>query len=801
MKLWRYGRAIERLGKRYRLDNLLGSGSVADVCLAWDEREQREVAIKVVKSDDLDQETLGRFQQEARYSASLDHPHILHVYGALGLELVDKEKKSIVPYIVMEYARGGDLHKRLAHGEPYPFDQALSVFAQVCEAVQYAHDHGVIHRDIKPLNILFRRLPDGAEEAVLGDFGLAVAIDATHHTFAHGGTLAYMAPEQFTGHATPASDIFALGVLLYQLCTGRLPFRRALQDLYQPSMATLPAPPSSLNPGAPPALDGVIMRALNHDPMQRYPGALALWEAVSGAIIRSAPPLSIAAHAGNSTPSAPAALLSPSSDLDEDRPIPVLPPVLVWEEDEDDMPVALSALRGGQQTPLPDTNIPEDLPIPLPALRKMTHPNTRRLPLRRWAIIVSVITLLVILIFGSIMALAAPGVLGSIIGHVAGSVAPGASDAVVTITPRSQLLTEIFAIQGVTRSPNSANRQVQATQLTYTTPPSTKTVNATGHNQMPATNATGSLTFFNGSTSVQVVLADIVFNVNGGVQIENTVKAVIPAGNPPNSFGSVTVPARAVTSGSRGNIPAYTLKGVGCCGSPISVSNTAAFHGGQDPQNYTFVQQSDVDNAASALRTQAMTGFNSQKKAGQQLVAEPSCNTKTTASPPVGAKANSVTVTVTATCSGEVYDLAGADKLAAHLLAQKAATNPGAGYALTDNIVTHAPQITSVEQSGTIDLVIKTQGVWVYQFSAAAKTHLAQVIAGKSKEAALALLLQLAGVAQASISIANNGTTLPTDPTQISFTVQSVPGAPTPTVTATSGPPITPVAFPTMSNG
>jgi len=196
-----------------------------------------------------------------------------------------------------------------------------------------------------------------------------------------------------------------------------------------------------------------------------------------------------------------------------------------------------------------------------------------------------------------------------------------------------------------------------------------------------------------------------------------------------------------------------------------------------------------------------MTGFNGQKKAGQQLVAEPSCSTKTTASPPVGAKANSTTVTVTASCSGEVYDLAGADKLAQKLLAQKAASNPGAGYALTGNIVTYPPQITSVEQSGTIDLVIKTQGVWVYQFSDAAKTHLAQLIAGKSKDAALALLLQQAGVAQASISIANNGTTLPTDPTQISFTVQSVPGAPTPTVTATSGPPITPVASPTQGNG
>ncbi|MGB8346662.1 MAG: baseplate J/gp47 family protein, partial [Ktedonobacteraceae bacterium] len=414
--------------------------------------------------------------------------------------------------------------------------------------------------------------------------------------------------------------------------------------------------------------------------------------------------------------------------------------------------------------------------------------------------------ILTLLVCGGIAA-AAPGTFNSLKGAVS-RVVPGASNAAVTITPKNQLLTESFAIQAVTGSPNSANRQVQAAQLTYTTPPSTKTVNATGHQQTPATNATGTLTFYNATGTSKGVSANTVFQLGNGVQIENTVFAYVPAahGNPPTE-GSVTVDAKALTSGSRGNIAANTLYLQPCCGgnSGITVSNTAAFHGGQDPQNYTFVQQSDVDNAASVLepglRTQAMTGFNGQKKAGQQLVAEPSCSTKTTASPPVGAKANSTTVTVTASCSGEVYDLAGADKLAQKLLAQKAASNPGAGYALTGNIVTYPPQITSVEQSGTIDLVIKTQGVWVYQFSDAAKTHLAQLIAGKSKDAALALLLQQAGVAQASISIANNGTTLPTDPTQISFTVQSVPGAPTPTVTATSGPPITPVASPTQGNG
>lgn len=411
---------------------------------------------------------------------------------------------------------------------------------------------------------------------------------------------------------------------------------------------------------------------------------------------------------------------------------------------------------------------------------------------------------LTLLVCGGIAA-AAPNTFNSLASTVSHAI-PGSTGAAVTITPKSQSLTESFALQAVTGKPSSANRQVQATQLTYTTPPSTKKANATGHKQTPATNATGSLTFYNGSGSVQVVLADTVFTVNGGVQIENTQKAVIPAahGNPPVE-GAVTVAAKALTPGSVGNISANTLYLQPCCGGPISVSNTSAFSGGQNPQNYTFVQQSDVDNAAAALepglRTQAMSGFNKQLNKGYQLVAEPSCSTNVSANPAVGAKASSTTVTVTSTCTGEAYDLAGANKLAQNLLAQKAAKSPGAGYVLSGTIVTFPPQITSIDNKGTIDLVIKTAGVWVYQFTDAYKTQLAHLIAGKSKSDALALLLQQPGIAQASISIANNGTTLPTDPNQISFTIQSIPGAPTPTVTASPGPPITPVTSPTEGNG
>lgn len=281
MKLWRYGRSIEQLALRYRLEGSLGSGGMADVCLAWDERDERDVAIKVIRPDTLDQRTLDRFMKEAAQVAKWHHPHILRVYSELKLELLDAAQGAIVPYIVMEYAQGGDLQKRLTTGQPYPLATTLDIFAQLCSAVAYAHEQGVIHRDLKPLNILFRSLPDEPDEVVLSDFGLAVEMSATHHTFARGGTLPYMAPEQLQCHVEAASDIFALGVILYQLCTGRLPFRRTLQDLRRSDAFSPPILPSRIAPNLPPSLDDAILIALAEKPADRYANASQFWEAQS----------------------------------------------------------------------------------------------------------------------------------------------------------------------------------------------------------------------------------------------------------------------------------------------------------------------------------------------------------------------------------------------------------------------------------------------------------------------------------------------------------------------------------------
>jgi len=215
------------------------------------------------------------------------------------------------------------------------------------------------------------------------------------------------------------------------------------------------------------------------------------------------------------------------------------------------------------------------------------------------------------------------------------------------------------------------------------------------------------------------------------------------------------------------------------------------------------VQQSDVDGAANPLKgplTQsALTSLQGQKHANEQFVTRPQCTTTVTSNPPVGAKATSVTVSVTAKCSAEVYDQIGAQALAANLLKSEAANSPGPGYALAGTVVTTVTQATA-GSNGTVTLLVKAEGIWVYQFSAAYKMQLAKLIAGKSPSQANALLLGQPGVDKIDgINVSGGGSTLPTDATQITLVVLNVPGlqgSPTPTGSPGSGTPTSTTSSP-----
>ena len=430
-------------------------------------------------------------------------------------------------------------------------------------------------------------------------------------------------------------------------------------------------------------------------------------------------------------------------------------------------------------------------------------PRRRRSSWQLLVLALVALLLLSLLVCGGI-AVAAPGTLGAFGTSVSHVLSGGPPSATVTITPKSVDVHNTYVITGVTGTPDSTKRQVQARALSSTSQPESKTVSATGVVNTPGVRATGTLTFTNGAFSAYGVAADTVFTDAQGVQVANDVLAYIPAANPNGGFGKVTVPAHAVNVGANGNIMAFDFNNVTCCGSSsVLVSNTMAFSGGQDPQKYTAVQQSDVDGAANPLKgplTQsALTSIQGQKHANEQFVARPQCTTSVTSNPPVGAKATSVTVTVTAKCSGEVYDQDGAQAIAANLLKSEATKTPGPGYALAGIVVTTVTQAT-VGSKGTVTLLVNAEGIWVYQFSTAYKMQLARLIAGKSPSQASTLLLGQAGVDKVnSITLSGGGSTLPADATQITIVVVNVPGlqgSPTPTGSPGSGTPTSTTSSP-----
>src|SRR5579862_2625209 len=204
------------LGNRYRLLNPLGEGGMASVFVAQDERLGRKVALKLLSESLLQDESfVKRFQSEAEAAANLSHPNIVSVY--------DVGQDGDRRYIVMELVTGRNLKEIIEDRGPLPPDRAVGIISQVLDGLAYAHDHGLIHRDIKPQNILVTR----EDVAKLADFGIAKAADASSatQTAVVLGSAHYLSPEQARGEpATPQSDIYSMAVVLYEACTGKVPF-------------------------------------------------------------------------------------------------------------------------------------------------------------------------------------------------------------------------------------------------------------------------------------------------------------------------------------------------------------------------------------------------------------------------------------------------------------------------------------------------------------------------------------------------------------------------------------------------
>lgn len=266
------GRYQGRQFGNYRLLRLIGEGGFSEVYLGEHMLLGTTAAIKVM-STRLTDEEFERFRQEALTIIEMAHPNMVRV--------LDFGMQDHVPYLVMNYAPHGSLRQRYPTGTRLTLPVVISLVKQVAAVLRYAHDQRVIHRDVKPDNLLVGR----DDEVLLSDFGIAVAAHNTYsmQTQEAIGTVAYMAPEQLRKKARPASDQYALGVMVYEWLCGVLPFDGAPIEV---ALQHLTEPPPSLhakNPDIPPAVEQVIMKALAKDPQQRYPDEMAFAEALEQA--------------------------------------------------------------------------------------------------------------------------------------------------------------------------------------------------------------------------------------------------------------------------------------------------------------------------------------------------------------------------------------------------------------------------------------------------------------------------------------------------------------------------------------
>ena len=251
------------LGERYKVQSLIGGGGMANVYLGFDTILKREVAIKVLKLEYAnDDDFIRRFHREAQNATSLSHPNIVTIY--------DVDDENDIYYMVMEYVDGMTLKRYIQLHAPLDPEEAVMITAQIAEAIQHAHDHHIIHRDIKPQNILMTH----DKQVKVTDFGIALALSSTSMTQTNAvlGSVHYLSPEQARGGlANTKSDIYSLGIVLFELLTGRLPFsgQSAVSVALKHLQQVVP-PVKKWAKDVPQSVENVVLKSTAKDPLNRY---------------------------------------------------------------------------------------------------------------------------------------------------------------------------------------------------------------------------------------------------------------------------------------------------------------------------------------------------------------------------------------------------------------------------------------------------------------------------------------------------------------------------------------------------
>ncbi len=349
-------RVGQQLGN-YRLMRLLGQGGFAQVYLGEHIHLGTQAAIKILNSQ-LGQAEVETFRAEARTIAALEHTHIVRV--------LDFGVENGTPFLVMQFAPQGTLRQRFPKGIALSLDTLLPYIKQTVEALHYAHEHRVIHRDIKPENMLLNR--DGA--VLLSDFGIATVAQSSRsqHTQEIAGTVAYMAPEQIQGHPRPASDQYALAIVVYEWLTGERPFQGALTELYGQQLFQAPPPLRSKVPNISPAVEEVVLTALAKDPKGRFGSVRAFANALEQAGKAELPILFAPTLITPPAPPVPPAFTPASTPL-------LVPPASVPAR-----PVEPQKTLPAAPTTMP-ANVPPTMPLPtLPNSISQTPPTAMPSP-------------------------------------------------------------------------------------------------------------------------------------------------------------------------------------------------------------------------------------------------------------------------------------------------------------------------------------------------------------------------------------------------------------------------------------
>jgi serine/threonine protein kinase len=330
-----------KLGQ-YEVQDFIGQGAMGLVYRAYHVQLQRTGAVKVLQGIAPDPDTTARFRHEAQAIAQMRHPNIVNVY--------DFGEHDGVPYMIIEYVPGGSLANRLNSG-PLDTATALKYLRGIAAGLDHAHGLGIVHRDVKPANVLLEK----DDSPVLADFGLAKLLQGSSLKSMTGvttGTPAYMAPEQVTGsNVGPAADRYALATIAYEMLTGVIPFDgEGLMELLYAHVHREPVPPSARNSTLGPRVDAVIMRGLAKDPAARWESCTAMVDALSAALTRRPEPVArtivMATQPAAAAPpaSAYANTEAPSDPISVAYPSPPPPPVIKKKSRRGILAVAIAAL-------------------------------------------------------------------------------------------------------------------------------------------------------------------------------------------------------------------------------------------------------------------------------------------------------------------------------------------------------------------------------------------------------------------------------------------------------------------------